>query len=94
MARGSRFELDRRGIGEFLRSGKVGRGCEAVAHTEAAGLAARTPRDTGETAASTEVEGALIDDRRGAWISQAGVAVALQWGNARTRARHHATRRM
>lgn len=90
----SRFELDRRGIGEFLRSAEVGRACEAVARDEARALVARTPRDTGETAASTSVEGAMFADRRGAWISQAGVAVALQWGNARTRAQHHVTRGM
>lgn len=92
-ARGARFELDRRGIGQFLRSAPVGRGCEGVARTEAAALAARTPRDTGATAASTRVGSAMFTDRRGAWISQEGVSVALQFGNARTRARHHATRR-
>lgn len=90
----ARFELDRRGIGAFLLSDGVGRGCESVARDEARALVARTPRDTGETAESTAVEGATFTDRRGAWISQAGVAVALQWGNARTRAQHHATRRM
>lgn len=90
----ARFELDRRGIGEFLRSAPVGHGCESVARGEARELAARTPRETGETADSTSVEGAMFSDRRGAWISQAGVAVALQWGNARTRAQHHATRGM
>lgn len=94
MAQGSRFELDRRGVGQFLRSAPVGRGCEVIARGEAAALAARTPRDTGDTAESTSVEGAMFADRRGAWISQAGVAVALEWGNARTRARHHATRGM
>lgn len=90
----ARFELDRRGIGEFLRSRPVGHGCEVLAQDEAQAIAARTPRETGETAASTQVEGAMFSDRRGAWISQAGVAVALEWGNARTRARRHVSRGM
>ena len=89
----ARFDLDRRGIGHYLKSVPLGIAVERVAEDEARKIAARTPRDTGVTAASTRVGSAMFSDRRGAWISQAGVAVALQWGNARTRARHHATRR-
>lgn len=89
----ARFEWNHREAGRYLRSAEVGRGCEAVARTEAAKIAARTPRDTGVTAASTRSEGAMFPDRRGAWITQEGVGVALQFGNARTRAQHHATRR-
>ena len=93
MAKGARFDLNHRGIGLYLKSVPLGLGVERVADGEAAKLAARTPRDTGETAASTRVGSAMFGDRRGAWISQAGVAVAQHFGNARTRAQHYATRR-
>ena len=88
----ARFETDRKGIGEFLRSAEVGRGCEAVARAEAARIVARTPVDTGETAASTRVEPAMFADRRGAWIIQEGVSVALEFGNERTPPQHHVSR--
>ena len=89
----ARFDLDRRGIGHYLKSVPLGLGVERVAEDEARKLAARTPRDTGETAGSTRVGSAMFSDRRGAWISQAGVSVAQHWGNSRTRAQHYATRR-
>lgn len=89
----ARFELDRRGIGHYLKSVPLGAAVERVAEDEARALVARTPRETGETAGSTRVGAAMFPDRRGAWISQAGASVAQHWGNARTRARHYATRR-
>lgn len=87
------FDLNRRGIGLYLRSVPLGAAVERVAEEEARKLAARTPRETGETAASTRVGSAMFPDRRGAWISQAGASVAQHWGNARTSPQHYATRR-
>lgn len=88
----SRLEWDRRGIAAFLRSPGVGGGCLSVARDQARVIAARTPRDTGETAASTRAERAMFADRAGAYIVQEGAGVQTHFGNARTRAQHHATR--
>ncbi len=89
----ARFELDRRGFAQLLRSREIGAGCERIAHGPAAVIRGNTPVDTGETAASTHVEAANFGDRRGAWIVQDGTgAVATHFGNAHTRADHHATR--
>lgn len=86
------YRSDRRGWAALLRSREIGRGCEALALPEAARIAAATRRDTGETAASTRVEPADFGDRLGAYIVQEGAAVETHFGNAHTRADHHATR--
>lgn len=89
----ARFELDRQGIAAYLRtSPQLAAGCLRVAEQQAVIIAARTPKETGETAASTRAEPAQFRDRVGAYVVQEGQGVRTHFGNARTRADHHATR--
>jgi hypothetical protein len=88
----ARYDPDRRGFGELLRSRVVQKACLDVAGPEAARIAAATPRDTGKTAATTRVEPADFGDRKGAYIVQEGASVAVNFGNARTPAQHYVHR--
>lgn len=87
------FEIDHRGFASYLRtSPDLAAGCLRIATQQAAVIAARTPVETGATAASTHAEPAQFRDRVGAYVVQEGAGVQTHFGNARTRADHHATR--
>ena len=86
------FTIDHRGFAELLRSQGMQRACIEEARPEAARVAAATPRDSGETAGTTRVEGADFGDRKGAYIVQEGASVQTNFGNARVRAQHYVNR--
>ena len=86
------FVENPRGLARLLRSKDMQQGCVRAAQPEAARIKAATPVDTRETADSTRVEPADFGDRLGALIVQEGAAVAVNFGNARTRAQHYANR--
>ena len=53
-------------------------------------LTAVTPRDSGDTAASTHLEeDRLPDGTAGAKVVQGGTSVQTNWGNAHTPAQRH-----
>lgn len=87
------FQVDHQGLAAYLRtSPELAAGCLRIATVQAARIAARTPVDTGHTAATTRAEPAHFGDRVGAYVIQEGAGVQTNFGNARTRADHHATR--
>lgn len=85
----ARFELDRRGIGAFLRSSGMSDELKPFAEREAAAMAGRTAVDTGETRDSTHIEPVMFRDRTGWMIIQEGAGVATHFGNDRTAPDHH-----
>jgi hypothetical protein len=89
-----RFDRNRTAIGKILNSPETERALVARAGPMAEQIRARTPEDSGETAASTRVEPGHRNakgDRIAVRIVQDGAALQLQYGHGNTRAIRHMT---
>jgi hypothetical protein len=76
------YEPDQAGMRALLASREMQQVCVAAGQPIAAAWAAVTPRDTGETAASTRVEADRTPDgRAGAKVVQGGASVPQIWGD-------------